>query len=556
MQPTAKNIGDLLTAAMGHHRAERLDAAEKIYRDILEADPKQIDALHYLGVLANQRGDHTRAVTLIGQAIALNGQAAHFHNNIAAAYRALKDADKSRSHYQQAIALKPDYAEAYGNLAGLLADQGNAEDAEAHARRAVGLKPEYAKAHYALGSVLQKQHKETEAAACYEQALALNPNYAEAWNNLGVIHKDQGRLAEAIPCFERALALRPSYANAVYNFGLTREEQGRLDEALSHYQRAAVLSPEDADSHWNEALVRLLLGDFAGGWRKYEWRLRRESPRQFEAPRWEGGDLAGRTILLHAEQGHGDAIQFVRYARLVKERGARVVVECQPTLVRLLATAPGVDEVVTPDKNNARFDCHAPLMSLPFLFKTIVESIPAEVPYLRPQTDDIAKWRARLGPGRTVGVVWRGNPGNKSSAKRSLPAEAIGRLCTTPGIHWVSLQADATPDDLEKLRHHGGSIQDAGSTLGDWADTAALVSVLDLVITVDTGVAHLVGALARPGWLLLPWISEWRWLQDRDDSPWYPSLKLFRQPAAGDWESVIANVRQHLSQLVLSRSDS
>jgi tetratricopeptide (TPR) repeat protein len=545
----AKNPRALLAAAVARHQAGDLKEAERLYREILDADPRHADSLHLLGVVANQNGAPEEAVKLISQAIAQNGRAPQFHNNIGAAYRALGEIDKAVTHYRRAVALKPDYAEAHNNLAGVLEETGHADEAMVACKRALALKPDYAKAYYVMGNILLRLDRLDEAAANLQRALQFTPLYAEAENNLGNVRRAQGRFDDAVQCFHRALALKPGYAPAHYNIGLTREEEGRFDEALAAYERATAIAPDYADAHWNEALVRLLRGEYPLGWRKYEWRWRRPgvTARTFAQPRWDGGDLSGRSILVHAEQGFGDTIQFVRYARLLAQRGARVIVECPASLTSLVATSPGVAEVIATGAPLPAFDCHAPLLSMPYHFGTTVDTIPAPVPYLFPPADLRGHWRAKISqtPGRNIGLVWRGNAANTINAKKSLPIDLAAQICGAAGINWISLQADATPAEIETISR-AAPIQNLGPTFRDWADTAALISELDLVISIDTGVAHLAGALAKPVWVLLAAIPDWRWLLERRDSPWYPTARLFRQPQAWDWDAATADVRHAL----------
>lgn len=522
-----------------------------MYRQILTAMPQQVDALHLLGVIASQKGDYETAVSLIGRALAVNNNAPHFHNNIGAAYRPLKQFGKAVTHFRKAIALKPDYAEAHQNLGAALQDQGRLDEAVAAFTRATGLKPDYAKAHYGLGLVRQVQNRWDEALAHYDRALTYNPAYIDALNNTGVILKEQGKLADAAAQHERALVLKPDHAHTHYNLGLVREEEGRLDEALACYAQAQTFAPDEADAHWNEALIRLLRGEYARGWQQYEWRHKRSrtAPPRDGMKLWQGEDLQGRTILLQAEQGYGDTIQFVRYAALLKQRGAHVVVACQAGLPSLIQTATGVDEVIGWDAPCAHADFYIPLLSLPGVVATTTETIPAVVPYLQPPSERVAAWRGTLpSSGLNVGLVWRGNPGNSINHKKSIPLEALAPLLATPGVNWSVIQADATADEVAQLSVHG-SLEARGLALTDWAETAALVSALELVISVDTGVAHLAGALGAKVWVPLSFIPDWRWLLDRPDSPWYPTARLYRQPAFGDWPAVISRLKADLAAL-------
>jgi tetratricopeptide (TPR) repeat protein len=551
-----QNIGltQKIATALGHHRAGRLAEAEAIYDEILKASPDHIDSLHLSGLIAHQRGKPMVAIERIGRAIALTRSrpVAALHNNIGVAYRSAGQPEQAIAHFAQAVALKPDYAEAHVNLGAGLKDLGRLEDAVRSCRRAVELSPKSPASHYALGAVFQQQGALDAARACYRQTLELKPDYAEAHTNLGAVLTALGARDQALAHYRKVVAIRPGYPNAHYNLGQSLQQLGRADEALSCYRQAQSLNPDYAEAHWNEALALLTLGDYPAGWQKYEWRWRREDyrPPQFVEPRWDGSDLAGRSILLHAEQGFGDTIQFARYAPLVKAKGASaVIVECQPTLVGLLRKLKDVDSVIArEERTGVDFDCHAPMLSLPGLIGTTIDSIPDTTPYLTadPVRSDV--WRQRLGsePGLRVGLVWRGSSQNSQDEKRSTPPRLWAPLCSLPCVQCVSLQVDATPGELDSLRAGHGNIADFGAALTDWAETAALVSVLDLVISVDTAVAHLAGALGKPVWVLLAYVAHWCWLSKRSDSPWYKSARLYRQSESRAWGEVLDRVRDEL----------
>ena len=546
------DVRQLFAAALAQHRAGRLAEAEAGYRKVLSLSPGHADSLHLAGVVASQSGRHREAVALIGRAIALSkAEPAEFHNSIALAYRGLGEHVEALRHFERAVALKPDYGDAHLNLSAILLDLGRLDEAELHGRRAVALKPNAAEARFALGAVQHWQGRLDDAVTSYLEAIRVRPSYPEAWCNLGAVRQDQHAFDEAAAALAEALRLRPNYAKAHYNQGSLLQEQGRVDEALACYRRAQALAPDDADAHWNEALLRLARGEFPAGWAKYEWRWRRKgnAPRPLPMPPWQGEPLAGRSILLHAEQGFGDTIQFVRYARLVKDKDASsVVVECQPELARLLGSCAGIDRIVARGGPAPSADCHAPLPSLPGLFGTTLDTIPADIPYLAADPELVAAWRQRLGPGPNVGLVWRGNRLNTRDASRSIAADRIAPLLTVSGFNWVSLQNDARPDELSTLSRYG-KIRDFGAELTDWADTAALVCALDLVITVDTAVGHLAGALGRPAWIMLAYVAHWCWLTGRSDSPWYPTARLFRQSPRRAWDKVLAEIRRELAQL-------
>lgn len=540
-------------AAVAQHRAGRLAEAEALYRQVLARAPNQVDSLHLLGVLANQRGDFETAVSFIQRAIAQKKAApvADFHNNLGIALGGLGRREDARKQFSRAIQLKPGYTEALNNLGVVLMEDGDTDEAEKNFQKVLAVKPSSAKAHYGLGNIAFNRGRLADALAHYDRAIAHEPGYAEAHNNSGRTLMDLGRTADAEARFRKALSLRPDFAASHYSLGVALAERGAFAEAHAAYDRAIQLDPEAADYHWNASHLYLREGNFARGWQEYEWRLRRANrlTRTIACPRWDGrSDLRGRTILIQTEQGYGDTFQFIRYAQLVKDLGATVLLECQPGSERLLAGARGVDGVIARTDPPPLCDFHIELLSLPHMFKTAVETVPRAVPYLTAAAETVEEWRARTqeAPGLKVGVVWRGNLENASHEKRSIPAGTFAALPAAVNAAWFILQRDAGPEEMAALN---GQVRDCGPKLTDWAETAGLIAAMDLVITVDTGVAHLAGAAGKTTWILLPHTAEWRWLENRADSPWYPTARLFRQSREGDWSAVMADVRQALEHM-------
>lgn len=513
-----------LSEAVRAHQAGQLDAAAAGYRRILAARPKHPDALHLLGVVHHQQGNQEQAEHVVAQALAVAPRVAAYHNTLAAVRIA----------------------------------KGDAAGAITAAKRAVALDPKLITAHNVLGNALLRAGHAESAAASYRRALALAPDQPEILNNLGSALQSLGQCAEAEAVLRRALALRGDYPAAAANLALVLRDQGRFEDALNACESALAQTPGHPTWRANRATLLLQLGRFAEGWADYEYRWQadgfaRERREPMPQPAWDGSDLAGRAILLDGEQGLGSMIQFARYAPLLAARGAEVLLRVPSPLVRLFADSFDSSHgskmrVLARNEPLPPFDVHAPLMSLPHLCRTTLATIPADVPYLRADPQRIAAWDSRLGDcrGQRVGVVWAGNPGHANDHNRSMPADALVPLLTSadPSVRFFSLQVGGPPSpDLV-----AAGLRDVSPALSDFAETAAAVASLDLVISVDTAVAHLAGALAKPVWLLLPHVPEWRWLIDRDDSPWYPTMRLFRQPQPGDWPGLIAGVSAELAR--------
>ena len=552
-------IPEALQQAVAYHQAGQLHPAEQIYRRILDVDPTNIHALHLLGVIAYQAGHPAAAVEHITQAIRLNPQVADFHNNLGTAYEALKRSDEAAQSYRRALQLNPKLADAHSNLGLILIDQGKTDEAEACFRQAVQLRPNYVEAYNNLGMTLHDQGKSAEAEACYRQALALKPDYAEALSNLGLALKNQGELEEAVACCRRAIEILPNFSQAYDNLGIALQNLRRLDEAMTAYNKALEINPDSAMAHWNRGLLRLLMGQFEQGWPEYEWRWQTRNPlavqRSFSQPAWDGQPNPDATILLHSEQGLGDTIQFVRYASLVKSRVGRVILECQPPLARLLANCPGVDQLIARGTELPAFDAYAPLLSVPRLLGTTIENIPADVPYLSAAADLVEQWRERIGQygGFRVGISWQGTPTYSADRFRSIPLAQFAPLSEVAGVRLISLQKGVGAEQLAGIGDRFAVIDltsELDEASGPFMDTAALMQSLDLVITSDTAVAHLAGALGVPVWVALPFVPDWRWLLDRDDSPWYPTMRLFRQTARGDWAGVFQAIQAALAERV------
>ena len=562
------------------HGQGRLDEAIPLYRAIIRAAPRHADAHHFLGLALLQSGDAAAAEVLLGKAIRLNPKDAEAHANLAMAYRSLGRLDDAARAYARAIAAKPDFAEAYFHRGVVLEQSGRLDDALTAFNRAAELRPDWAPAAYNAGNILHRFGRLAEAEARFTTGLTLDPNLARAWNNRGLVWMRQNRLEEALAdhrmaaslapgdadlilnccaplirlgrleevrdACNRALAIDPGNARAHLGLGMVFEDRGDTASALAEYDTALALEPSYGDALWNRALLLLKTGMWPEGWRAHEIRLGEPGPtppRDFPKPRWLGeGDIAGKTLLLHWEQGFGDTIQFARFALLAEQRGARVVVSVQTPLIRLMRRlSPGIT-IIGEDDTPKAFDLHTPLMSLPLAFGVTVETIPAFAAYLSAEPDDVAGWLTAFPRnGRPcIGLAWSGNPEHLNDRNRSLPLARL--LAALPDdADYICVQKDISDADLALLRADG-RVRVVSHDLRDFADTAALMATLDLVISVDTSLAHLAGALGRPVWVLLPFNPDWRWLLGRSDSPWYPSARLFRQHRVADWDSALADV--------------
>ncbi len=400
-----------------------------------------------------------------------------------------------------------------------------------------------------LGNAYKGSGNIGEAVSNYRLALRMNPEYYAALTNLGLCLVETGNIEEAISLYQKAINLHPDIAETWNNYGLAEQERGRLEDALTYYNHAIALKPDYAEAHFNKAHILLLKGDFENGWQENEWRwkIKGVRPHGMTKPMWDGQNLSERTILLHCEQGLGDSIQFIRYAPLVKAKGGYVAVQCPAPLIDLFRDMEGIDTIIREGDPLPPHDCHAPLLSLPFLFKTDMEAIPNNSPYLHALSDKIRLWRDKLEncKGVKVGLVWRGNPTHKNDRNRSIDPALFSGIFKDCQTEVISLQKDARPDEITAMDVR---VMDAGPQLHDFTDTAALVACLDLIVTVDTSVSHLAGALGKPTWTLLPHIPDWRWLLDRTDTPWYQQMKLFRQTEPKNWSIILENLKQNFME--------
>jgi tetratricopeptide (TPR) repeat protein len=517
-QCSQPNLSRILRRALRAHEQGEFDKAERLYTAVLHIDSDHFDALHGLGLINYQRGRLDAALALIQAALKADLDRADGFSSLGLVFHALKQFERALKSYDEGLRLAPD-------------------DIALLNRRGVAL--------LELG-------RPREALDNFERVLAAAPDHLDALGNRGNALIKLNRPAEALLSYDQALTIAPDNAQLLTNRAAALRRLDRPHEAVMSARRALVSRPDFAQAKFVEGVARLTLGDFSG-WRGYEARwgvgFLASHRRSFAAPLWLGeASLDGKTILLHAEQGYGDTLQFVRYAPLLAGRGAEVILEVQPELARLLSSLPGVAAVIARGKPLPRFDCHCPLLSLPLAFATELATIPAAIPYIAPADHDVAVWRERLPRRRPlIGLVWSGERTHDNDRNRSLRLETLLPLLQTPDVTFVSLQHEVRDDDAGLLQKQPAIVH-VGDRLRDFADTAAVISLLDAVIAADTAVAHLAGAMGKPLLLLLPFGADFRWLRERDDSPWYPTARLFRQPAFGDWSSVIEALRRELTR--------
>lgn len=490
------------------------------------------------------------ALAAYAKAAALRPLDPRAHFNHANALAKAERTEAAVTSFERALALAPDYVDAGRNLAILLCDNRRAAEALPVLERMV--RPDDGELLGLYGMALHAVGRFDDAAVPLERAVALDPSSPVAVSNRGVNDHARGRLEAALADFERAMALDPAYTDAVVNRGTLLRDMGRTADAAAAYDAALTIDPNHPEANWNKGLVALLRGDFAEGWRRYDgrWQSKVQAGTYLDTPRpqWRGEDIAGKTIFIWQEQGYGDFIQFCRYVPLVAARGARVVLQVPERLHPLIATLKGPFEMVAGDTVPAAFDVHCPLMSLPLAFATTLANIPAEVPYLAADSGRLGAFDATLGSGARVGLAWSANLAHIYSHTRHMPATFVAPLIDLPAAFHV-LQKDFRPDDRAFLAQQP-QMRPHADEQNDFADAAALIAAMDMVVTVDTVVAHLAGALGKPVWVMLPYAADWRWLEHRDDTPWYPTMRLFRQPAPGDWAGVVRSVKAALAEFL------
>ena len=564
----------------------RTEQAVELFRKAIKLDTTVAAAHRNLGIALLELKRHKDALSAFDKAIALKRDYAECYNSRGLGLQALNRPAEALVAIDRAIALKPGFAEAHYNRGIVLQDLKRPADALAAYDKAIALKPNFPEAHYNRGRALEHLARPTEALTAYNRAIELNPFFAEAYTARGNILQDLRQLEEALVSHDRAIALKPDFPEAHSNRGnvlmyLMRPAEAlascdkaitlkpdfpeaynnrgnilqdlrRFEEALLAYDKSIALKPDFVEAHNNKSFLLLLMGRFEQGWREHEWRKKRSNPVAADShpqPLWLGAEnITGKTLFIWCEQGFGDTIQFCRYAKLLEARGARIILSVQESLLALLKHISPTIEVIDSSRTPTDFDYHCPLMSLPLAFGTTLETIPTGPAYLKADPDLRSAWEARLPPKtkRRIGVIWSGST-THNIYNRSMPLETFLAL-PGPDADWVCLQKEISEKDISLLQQDG-RIVFFGDDLRDFSDTAALLDLMDLVITIDTSIAHLAGAMGKPVWVLLPYSADWRWLLDRTDTPWYPSARLVRQRELGNWAALIEEVKSELKTI-------
>lgn len=574
---------ELLQSSLARHQVGDLESAAGGYQKVLAAYPTNADALHLMGVLEGQRGRADVGLTLMRRAIAVLPTVGDFHRHHGELLAALKRHEEALPAFARAIQLNPrdgiarseaaaslfalnkipeaveqfrlawealpDNGAIAGNYGYGLLKVGRGDEAVRVLHRATQLAPNDSSPWLQLAEVLWRMGRYQEAIGPARHGAAMAPNDVRALLVLGNTLQTLAEFQEAVDVYQRVIAIEPDNFDANSNMALTLLKMGEAQRSLDLYQGIARRWPDNNDALANRSLAMLTLGDLEGGFREYEtrWRSAAFQNKEFNQPRWDGSDPAAKTILLMSEQGLGDTLQFVRYAPLVAQRGATVLVSCPAELRGVIETVKGITRIFTSGQPLPRFDAHAPMASLPVLFKTTIESIPANVPYVSADPARVRNWRDRLreSPGLKVGIAWAGSPLHQNDRARSCKLADFAPLAAVEGVAFFSLQKGLTAAEA-KNPPAGMNVQCLGDELRDFTDTAALLECLDLLISVDTSVVHLAGALGRPVWTLLARGPDWRWMLERSDTPWYPTMRLFRQRNLGDWSTVFVEVAEQL----------
>ena len=516
------SVTQTLEIAGRYHRSGNIQQAQAHYRRILRDEPGQPEALHALGIIAFQLKKYDIANSLIGKAIESKPKVPQFYYNLGLVFIALKRQERAIQAFQEAIKIRPDYADA----------------------------------HYNLGLALKKQHQFEEAILNFKHVIKLTPDDADAYYNLGNAYEALGRYESAVETYRMAIRRNGAFAGAFNNLALVLKKMGRINEAINYFRKALRLQPALAEAHWNLSLSLLINGQFEEGWKEHEWRFMRGKrstiyPHRFDIPLWDGSSFTGKRLFVHSEQGFGDTLQFIRYLPMVKRLGGTVIFEAFGPLLETMRGFPGIDKLVelSPDRRHVEnCDYYVPLMTLPMLFSTDIPTIPSNIPYIFAAPEKAGQWKNRINEkGYNIGIVWAGKPEHENDGNRSCELAQFLPLARIPGVELYGLQKGGAARQAKTLDGMK-TIINFDRELKDFSETAAAIENLDLVISIDTALVHLAGAMGKPVWTLLPHAPDWRWLLEREDSPWYPTMRLFRQPGRGDWGAVFDRVKDELGK--------
>lgn len=579
-----------IEVALRFYNAGNYGVAERLCRDVLRECADDSEPLHLLGLIAYQLGRYRVASRYVEKAISSNPNHAELYNTLGITFEALGNIDGAMEAYRHAVSLDDCHADAYHNMAIAQQNKGEFDSAIENCSRAVSIRPEFGKAYNTMGFCQQSIDRLDDAVGSFNRAIQLNPGLAEAFNHLGVVLARQGNNEQAIAHFFRAVEISPVYAEAHNNLGIVQRAIGRFDdaiesfrnavlhetdfvqayynlanalrdrcecdEAIATYRQAIALMPDFAWAHWNLSNTLLLSGRFEQGWQEYAWRHNPDVgiatyPHDIDVSSWDGKAFAGKRLLIHYEQGLGDNLQFVRYLPMVKSLGGTVIFESPKELACLLNGFPGIDELVQAgaDAPDVDFDCFASLLDLPGIFQTNLKTIPANIPYIFADPQKSKHLKAKLHQSALkIGIVWAGSPVHGRDMDRSCSLKWFLPITQIEGIQLYSLQKGLAAGQLGEFDRFG-LVEDLAAGLEDFSDTAAAIDALDLIISVDTAVAHLSGAMNKPVWVMLPYSPDWRWMLGTEDTPWYPSMRLFRQNVPGQWTDVFKRVMNQLREV-------
>jgi len=559
VQPVSQknNIEHLLQAGFNLYRQSDLTQAEKIYYQVLKLNINNSDALHMLGVIYYQKKEYTKALELVDLSIKYNSKNSSSCSNRGLILQELKRYEESLESFDNAIRINPKYSNAFYNRGNVLKELKRYEESLESFKAALRINPNFSDASSNLGVVLQEQKRFDEALESYDNAIKIDSNLSVAFINRGVVLQELKRFDEALESYDKALKINPTSSEVFSNRGSVLQELKRFEESIDSYDKALSIDPKFSEAFSNKSLCLLITGNFQQGLSYYEWRWHSKdfpSPkRSFSKPLWLGNeDIQSKIILIHSEQGLGDTLQFSRYLFLMSNLGAKVYFEVEEKLMRLLSlTFSSICTFIPKGSRLPDFDFHCPLLSLPLAFKTDINSIPSQLSYLTAEEVNVDLWKSRIGSsGFKVGINWQGSQA-KIDAGRSFPVSLYKEIAKIPEVRLISLQKGFGTDQLDNIPE-GMKVETLGDDFDNgpdaFIDTAAVMKCLDLVITSDTSIAHLAGALGVPTWVALKYVPDWRWLLDRTDSPWYPSVRLFRQKERNNWETVFDEMKHELLQ--------